>query len=287
MKRSIFLTSVYGVWLTPIVLVLSLLFVRANPPAPYTLITGLVRDQYGTPLTSAKATVLFQTQSGVVVSGQVLPGYAPGINYLLRVPMDSGQTPDPYEADAQFGGAKFKLWVVLNNTTNLPIEMSGVFDQLGKPGAQVRINLTLGVDSNGDGIPDAWENGFLAALGLNLPLSSLNANSVLTPDGLTLRQQYVFGAYPFNPSEPCKVTFAGFRGSSPHLVFPTVTGRSYTVLSSSDTRTWNVVPFYLPTDDSAGPARNSYYSPGVGSMEVYVVPSAAPSTAQFYRVLVQ
>jgi len=269
------------------VLALSLGAGRANPPAPCNLITGMVRDQYGTPLTATNATVLLRTPGGAVVAGQVLPNYAPGLNYLLRVPMDAGSSPGLYMADAQAGGAQFQLWVVVNGATNLPIEMTGSYDSLGKPGAQARINLTLGVDSNGDGIPDAWETAFLQSLGLNLPLSALNANSVLGATGLTLRQEYLFGAYPYNPALPCSITFSGFHAGSPDLTFPTVNGRTYTVLVSSDTRNWTTAGFRLATDDSASPARSSYYSGSAGTVEVYVTPPAAAPAASFYRVLVQ
>ena len=257
----------------------------ANPPAPYNLIYGVVRDKDGTPLTSATAKIVFQTPGGAILSTAVVPGYAPGINYRLKVPMDSGQTPDLYQSAAQLAAAPFKLYVVMNNVTNLPIEMTGNYDALGQPGKAARFDLTLGVDANGDGIPDAWEQAFLATIGLNVPLNSLNANSVLTPDGLTLRQQYLFGTYPFNPSQPCEVTFVDFNGNQPHLQFPTITGRYYSVLASTDTKHWNTVSFSLPTD-SAGTTRTAYYAPGITTQDVYLMP---PTTGQphFYRILVQ
>jgi len=260
---------------------------RANPPAPYNLVYGVVRDAYGTPLTSAAATILLVTPGGTVIATQVLPGYAPGVNYRLKVPMDAGDTPDLYQPNALMAAAQFRLYVVINNVTNLPIEMTASYPALGQPGKVTRIDLTLGVDSNGDGIPDQWERAFLATLGLNLPLSALNANSVLTPDGLTLRQQYLFGTYPFNPSQPCLATFLGFKGNSPDLQFPTMTGRYYSVLGATDARNWSTVSFYLPSDDPAGAPRTYYYAPGIGTAEVLVVPPVTPTHTQFYRILVQ
>lgn len=258
----------------------------ANPPAPYNLVYGVVRDKYGTPLTSASAQIVFQTPSGVTLITPVIPGYAPGVNYRLKVPMDSGDTPDLYQPAAQFAAAPFKLVVVINNVTNLPIEMTVSYANLGAPGKSARIDLTLGVDSNGDGIPDAWEYAIMSELGLNLPLSSLNGNTVLTSDGLTLRQQYQYGTYPFNPSEPCQITFAGFNGNSPRLQFPTITGRYYSVLGSSDAKNWNTISFQLPGDAAGSSSRSYYYAPGVGTAEVNVIPSAG-AKMQFYRVLVQ
>lgn len=264
---------------------------RGNPPAPYNLLYGVVRDKYGTPLTSASGRIVLETPGGAVVSTAVMPGYAPGVNYQLKVPMDSGDTPDLYRWNALTASAPYKLYVVLNGVTNLPIEMTVNYATLGQPGKSARIDLTLGVDSNGDGIPDAWENAFLAslaAMGINPPLlSQLNPNGIYTADGLTLRQQYLFGTYPFNPSQPCLATFAGFKGGSPELLFPTITGRYYSVLASADAEHWNTVSFYLPTDSQSGPARTYYYAPGVATAEVYVVPPGNGVKTQFYRILVQ
>ena len=259
----------------------------ANPPAPFNLVYGLVRDKYGTPLTATSAMVLLETPAGTVISAPIVPGHAPGVNYRMKVPMDSGETPVVYQATAQFAGAPYKLFVVVNNATNLPIEMTGNFASLGKPGQTARVDLTLGVDSNGDGIPDSWEYAFLTALGLNIPLSELNANSILTNDGLTLRQQYLFGTYPFNPSAPCLVTFSGFIGEYADLKFPTITGRYYSVLSSTDGKKWSTASFFLPGDDQSGPPRTYLYASGIGTGEVYVVPLPSLGQSLFYRILVQ
>ena len=107
--------------------------------------------------------------------------------------------------------------------------MTGNFSLLGQPGQRTRLDLTLGVDANGDGIPDAWEHAFLAAIGSDLPLSNLNANLVLTSDGLTLWQEFLAGTYPFDPSQPFLVKIVGLTAGAPLLEFTAMTGRSYTV----------------------------------------------------------
>jgi len=263
------------------------LSVVANPPAPHNLVYGQVRDAYGTPLADPTAVVQLETPGGAVVLGQVSPGYAPGVNYYVQVPMDSGLGPHRYEPNALVASAQFTLGVIINNVTNLPIEMTGSFATLGQPAGSARIDLTLGVDANGDGIPDQWELAFLAALGLNLPLSAINANSILTNDGLTLRQEYLLGAYPFNPSQVCRITFLGFNGAMPRLSFPTVTSRDYTLLASTDLEHWAPVGFFLPGDDLTGPARAVFLAPSIATTEVYVQPPPTGSPAQFYRLLVQ
>ena len=260
---------------------------QANPPTPHALIYGTVRDMYGTPLTSASARVTLVTPGGTVITTPLVPGYGPGVNYRLTVPMDSGDTPDLYQPNALMAAAPFKLYVVINNVTNLPIEMTVNYSTLGKPAQATRIDLTLGVDANGNGLPDQWERAFLATLGLNLPLASLDPSGVYTADGLTLRQQYLAGTYPFNPDQPCVATFLGFKGGYPDLSFPTVTGRYYSVLASSDARHWSAVSFYLPGESGSGGAHSFFYAASVGTAEVYVVPPGGGARLQFYRLQVQ
>ncbi len=226
---------------------------HAFPPGPYHLLYGTVRDQYGTPLTSPNGQVILQTPSGVRVSVPVVPRLSSGVNYLIKVPMDSGATPDPYLPYALVPAASFKLLVAVGTATNVPIEMTGT-------------NLALG----------QWAK-----------TSRLNANSVLTPDGLTLWQQYMLGTYPFDPGNPLKIVFFGFNGAAPILQFPTVAGRSYTVLESADLRNWTPVAFHLTSDSPGGAARAFYLAPTTAAIQLYTALAPAGSTQQFYRILVQ
>ena len=136
---------------------------RAFPPAPYHVIYGLVRDQYGQPLSVASAQIIFQATNGVQVTGSIVPGLKPGVNYRLNLSMDSGIAPDLYKSTALKTTAPFRISVLIGATTYLPMEMIGNYDSLGKPAASTRIDLTLGVDANGDGLPDAWQQLLLLA----------------------------------------------------------------------------------------------------------------------------
>jgi hypothetical protein len=259
----------------------------AYPPGPYHLLYGTVRDQFGTPVTRDTAQVVLQTPTGVQFSTPIIPAASlPGVNYLLKIPLDSGATPDLYSPHVLVTGS-YKLVVVIDVVTNVPIEMATNYAVVGEWAKSTRIDLTLGIDANGDGLPDAWENAFLAMLGTNMPLSSLTANSVLTPDGLTLRQEYLLGTALFDPGNPLEITFLGFNGTSPVLQFPTITGRSYTVLGSPDLENWSPVAFNLASDVSDAPAYASYLAPAVGPVQVYLVPPPPGTSRQFYRIQVQ
>jgi len=261
---------------------------RAYPPGPYHVLYGTVRDQYGTPLSSAQAQIVLQTPSGVQLSAPVVPGVSlAGVNYLLRVPLDSGVTPDLYQPNVLLPADAFKLVVVIGTATNLPIEMTSTNFALGSWAKSTRLDLTLGVDANGDGLPDAWEYAFLAAIGATNTLASLNAHSVLTPDGLTLLQQYLMGTALFDPNHPLQITFLGFNGAAPVLQFPTISGRTYTVLMSTDLNNWSPAAFNLSSDEPSAPTRSSYIASSTEAIQVYVAPPPTGITHECYRIQVQ
>jgi hypothetical protein len=191
--------------------------------------------------------------------------------------MDSGVTADPYQSTALQTAAQFKMYVVVGSVTNLPIQMVGSFASLGQPAQQTRIDLTIGVDSNGDGIPDSWELAYLAALGSNLPLSSLNANLILSPDGLTLLQEYLAGYYPYDPSATFTLRLVSVNGGSPILEFTAITGRSYSIFGSSDLHTWTPLSFSIPAEGNGGPTHSYYFASDVRTLQVQALQPGSTS----------
>ena len=259
----------------------------AYPPAPFHVIYGLVRDQYGTPFTSASTLIVLESPTGVQLTTAVTPGLAAGINYQLDVPMDAGLSPELYQSSALVAAAPFKLYVVTGGATNLPLQMSGDFSLLGKPAQRTRLDLTLGVDANGDGIPDAWEQAFLAAIGSNLSLTNLNANQVLTSDGLTLWQEFLLGTYPFDPGQPFLVKVVSVTAGAPLLEFTTMTGRSYTVLGSPDLNQWTPLSFQVSGEGSLGAAQQFYYAPNISTIQVQVLPDSSGAPMRFFKLMLQ
>jgi hypothetical protein len=260
----------------------------AYPPGPYHTIYGTARDQYGTPLISTTARVILQTPSGIQYTAPVVPGIGlPGVNYLLRVPLDSGVTENLYQPNVLVPAAAFKLKVVIGTVTNLPIEMTSTNFALGVWTKSTRIDLTLGTDSNGDGLPDNWERAFLSTIGATNTLASLNANMILTPDGRTLRQQFLLGTALLDPSHPLRIAFLGFAGTSPALQFPTLSGRTYTVLTSTNLNDWSLVAFNLASDPPYAPAQSFYLASCTAIIQVYAAPPPEGAPHVFYRIQVQ
>lgn len=258
---------------------------QAFPPAPDAVIYGMVKDQYGTPLVNQADKVILQTPSGVQVATAIQPNLAIGVNYAVHVPMDAGTFGAAYASNALTAAAPYKLYVTVAGITNLPIEMVGATPVMGTPAQLTLQNLTLGVDANGDGIPDAWEALFLQQLGVNLALASIDPNADYAHDGRTLMQEYLLGNYPYNPGDNFTVKIVSQNGGSAMLAFTTMTGRTYTAYGSPDLKNWSALAFTVPATGSA--AASSYYAPSIAPVQIQTIQPASGPQMQFFRLQLQ
>ena len=268
-------------------LVIGALGVVAFPPAPHHLITGTVRDQFGNPIAVNSATITLTTLSSNTISGSVIPFLHPGINYQLTVPMDSGLTDTPYKATALLPAMPFTMSVKMGGISYLPIEMKGKFSKLGQPGEQSQMDLTLGQDSDNNGLPDAWEQSLFAKLGLVWKAGSIDPNSMLPGSGLSYYQAYVAGAYNYAPTNGFTLNLVRMNGSAPHLAFTAVQGRSYSIKGGTKIGDWSDVSFTLFTNGTNSSPMNVYEATMTQKLEVEVPIVEGQAPAAFFRLMVE
>jgi len=254
------------------------------PPAPHHTLYGLVRNQWGDPVTISPSDVFLETPSGVQLRTSMVTGLEPGVNYRLEVPMDSGTAPDLYLPTALRPFFQYRLKVVIGQTTYLPIEMVGNFSQIGRPSEKTRLDLTLGVDSDGDGLPDAWEQQLIAIYGGTL--ASIRPGDDSDGDGISNLDEYLAGTYAFDPTDGFALAITGVNAGVSSLEFLALRGRNYTIQASPDFRVWNTVSFRLPSDAAQTPLRNNYQATDVRNLRVNV-PSQPGVTNRYFRALVQ
>ncbi len=260
----------------------------AFPPAPHHEVYGTVRDEFGNPLPSTGTEVLLEVEGSILARSPVVTGVEPGTNYRLRIPLDSGATPDVYKPTALRPTVPFRMRVRVGNTVYLPIEMTGAANLLTRPGESSRVDLTLGVDSDGDGIPDAWERALIAALGGGLGLGDIDPNADADGDGMSNLEEYLAGTYAFDPADGFDLGIVSTSQGRSLLEFTAIRGRAYSILGSVDMRTWTPVSFALPTDPSGTPARSVHQARDSRVLRPLVGPfTEEPEAPRFFRLIVR
>lgn len=256
----------------------------AYPPAPHHLIYGSVRDEMGNPLIVTNAEVILETLSGVRLEAAVVPGLQPGINYRLPVPMDAGLTADAYKPTALKPTLPFRMKVRIGTATYLPIEMSGTYLDLGKAAESTRVDLTLGEDTDGDGLPDAWERALLSG---TTTLNDITPDGDSDGDGLSNLQEYLAGTYAFDSADGLKLEIF-YQNGQPVVEFVAIAGRTYTLHASGDLQNWKSILFRMAGDGAEGSARGYYQATDVRRvrLEVLSTDSGTPDRL-FLRAQVQ
>jgi len=257
----------------------------AFPPAPHHTLYGIVRTQFGDPVEVSPSDVYLETPAGTQLRAGLINGLEPGVNYRLEVPMDSGTAADLYKPTALKPFFQFKLKVQIGQTTYVPIEMAGNFAQIGQPSLKTRIDLTLGVDSDGDGLPDAWEQSLITIFGGTL--ASINPNDDTDGDGISNLDEYLAGTYAFDPSDGFRLSLAGLNAGASVMEFLAIRGRTYTIQSSPNLQQWTTVGFRVVNGGVAGAVQNNYTATDVRLLRVEVPSQIGAETNRYFRAIVQ
>lgn len=236
---------------------------HAYPPAPPHTLFGTLRNEFGSMITRTDAMVIFQADNGVTIETRVIPGLATGINYEILIPMDAGIAPDLYRPNALRPQVPFQLKVIIDSQVYLPIEMSGSYHNLGKPAESTRLDLTLGLDSDGDGLPDAWQDMVAAMHGGGLSRADITASGDVDGDGMSNYDEYIAGTYAWDAMDYMSLQIVEKVGSRSVLEFLAIDGRTYFIEASVDLREWVQVGFRVPDLDPPGEQRASFLSPDV------------------------
>lgn len=256
--------------------------VMAYPPAPPHTIYGAARRESGE-LIDESASIVFKTDAGVTVQGTISPGIEPGVNYEVVVPMDANTVLDePYLDNALTPLVPFRISVIIGTTTNLPIQMQGDFQLLGEEGQKTRIDLTLGVDSDGDGLPDAWEQFLIDLLGGDLTLADIDPAGDNDGDGMTNYGEYIAGTYAFDAEDVFKLYPTERTPEVAIYQFLGIGGRTYGIQASDNLGDWQAVAFSVPATGA-----NQVFSYSVSSVKTVTVEIVSTNQASFYRGVVE
>ena len=256
---------------------------QAFPPAPFHKIYGVLRDERGNPLGSGAGIVILSGAGNQeIVRAPSDAAVGPGLNYSLSVPMDAATTPELYTVTALRPSLPFTIRVVRNNVSFVPIQMVGANWTIGQPGGMTRLDLTLGIDSDGDGLPDAWEQDLINSdtTGRFNSLADVRPGDDADGDGLSNLFEYIAGTYALERVDGLTLKIMGVANGQARMQFMGVTGRTYHIKASASLDSFTIQPF---STDPAGTNPSSYFrAADVRMIDVYVPVGSSP--AGFFRL---
>lgn len=259
----------------------------AFPPAPHYTIYGVVRDQVGATLQIEGAQIILLRDNHEIGRAPIHSRIIHDHNYELDIRIDHHHgTTRKYSHKAVASQGLFSIAVEMNGQRFYPIEVAGTL-RTGHGGERVRLDLNLGADTDGDGLPDAWEEWQLHQAG-HVPgsggwnLALINRDGDFDGDGTSNYLEYVAGTFAGDATERFELKITGKSGSAVAFEFFAITGKVYTIEESSDLRTWAPVAF---TTTLGGTTAPSWRATTVAVQPAYV--TAPPGASRFYRLTVR
>jgi hypothetical protein len=262
---------------------------QAFPPAPYYTLYGLVRNQVGQVL-DVDGAVLILLKDDVEVGRTPITSPQVDQNYELKVRIDTNRPGTPlYTKNAVGAGGLFSLVVEMNGAFFYPIEVSGDLNA-GIGADRTRLDLNLGLDSDGDGLPDAWEQWQLYQAGLFpnglgvWPIDLIDHDGDFDGDGTNNYFEYVAGTFAGDAMESFTLAIKEKTASRVRFEFYGITGKTYRIERSADLGAdgWTPLPF---TVGAPGAGETVYQASSVGVLSAFVIPDS--DTKEFYRLTVR
>ena len=264
---------------------------RAFPPEPPFTVFGDARDQYGTLIPAGSASVVLYADAKETAREALTNTPGQDFNYQIRVRIDMMRDNSAsYTSRALKTGKIFTMGIESGGQVFYPIEMATP-PAVGSASDRRRLDLTLGVDRDGDGLPDAWEESQLYQGGI-LPgangwdLSLIDRAGDFDRDGKSNFEEYLAGTYAADASSVMGLQIKEKLAEAVRLEFYTIYGKSYTLQSSPDLKVWSDASFSLTAPDAAVPGtpQSVLLATTTGVMSIY---SAAGPAATYYRLQIR
>lgn len=260
---------------------------HAFPPAPHYTLYGIVRDQVGQTLSAPEASVVIFKNDSMIGRTPITSRGAGDWNYDLNVPLDMMRTGTRlYSPDAVASQGVFSLAVEMNGVRFYPIEVDGGLTA-GKGGERVRLDLTLGEDSDRDGLPDVWEQWQLFQAGHSTDengwdISGIDRDGDFDQDGQSNWMEYLAGTFAGDPTEFLALEIREKSSDAVHLEFYGITSKAYSLQRSTDLKTWVRIPFALTR---GGPTAETHHATSSGVVQAFAAAADTPGAA--YRLEVR
>ena len=154
-------------------------------------------------------------------------------------------------------------------------------------GHETRIDLTLGQDTDNDGLPDAWERELirLSADPLINSLNDITAEGDLDGDGMTNAREYLVGTLAFDTTSGFSIEQFQVVDGKLSIQFLATRGRTYSIQGAVNLKQWQSVDFRLAEDAVDATLRSRYHSSAVRLLQLEVpISTLASSGLKFFRL---
>lgn len=276
----------------PLLLSILLLLCRwaeAFPPAPYYTLYGMVRDQVGQALPGDDIVLLLLKNGQEVARTPVVTGTLPDQNYELNIRLDMARSGTlVYDPTAIASGSIYSVAVLMNGQRYYPIETNGTLTA-GRGGERVHLDLNLGIDSDGDGIPDIWEEWQLYQAGYSpdgnghWPINLITRDGDLDRDGMSNWLEYIAGTFAGDATQRLALELKEKLPGRVRFEFYSIAGKYYTLERSTDMTHWTRLPFSPAVPEAD--ALSLYQATDIGVMSAYAIPATGAN--EFYRLTVR
>lgn len=255
----------------------------AGLPQPMCVYYGQAKDGYGQPYLR-DADVILRHGTNEIARQTIRGSLTPGVNFALYVHLDDGRSAGSYSSRALHSGDRISIVVRDRNGETIVMENQAL-PTVGQPGDLVWRNVTAAEDADMDGLPDTWERELIAASdGLLNSLTEVNGADDFDGDGMSNRQEYLAGTFPFLDYDSLYVEQSALTSNGRlRLSFLSVPGKAYSIQSASklNPAVWTSCPLGL--SDTA--ALQTLPTEGNGDWVSLYVPVSAG--AGFFRVVVE
>ena len=176
------------------------------------------------------ADVIMRSGTNEIARHTITGSLKPGVNFALYVSLDDGSEDKPYSDIAIESGDPVTIVVRdadgehnIMTTNSLPVPEY--------PGQVIMVNVTAGVDSDHDGLSDAWEQE-IVDMSTNPAITSIEdvkPGDDYDGDGASNWEEYRSGNFAFLDYDYLFIEHLLFSGGRMELELLSIPGKAYTV----------------------------------------------------------
>jgi hypothetical protein len=260
---------------------------HAFPPSPGFTLHGTVRDEYGWAVDAEDAVVRFRhaTSGAVIAEGRISAGGQITENYRVALPLDHQRTGVPYRPGAAAADTAFSIEAVINGVLYFPIPLLTAAVPAAGAGEFYQLDLVLGEDSDGDGLPDLWEQWQLEAAGLDMAaIELITGSGDLDGDGASNLDEFIAGTFALLADDVLTLKFLSIGEQWSTLQFLAVVDKTYVLERSADMQSWETAPFGLWAERTE--LKSDWKAPDTVQQTIQT-PQGATGQRWFYKLTVQ